>query len=608
MTQKLYEDALADAKKVTEVAENAAKQAVLAAVVPRIKNLIEQELLGEDEVVGDDVLMDDPMLDDDMLGDDMLGAPDVVVKPGTDVAVADAITPPDEEGKITLDLDAMSVDNDEMSGEASVMDGDDEFELSLESTSLLKALKAGTVKNPSELKAGVKLVETALNKFSKSKRINEHESQIARMIQRVENMYGYVQESINDQKSKKAYEAQLESLFQKLTELQETAMSLTRKNRKLNEEEELDLDVDSGDESEEEVEGDGELTLKLTGLPDDVDLGDVGVDLVVDDDGEGDDELDLDVGDGDQGGDDLDLDMDMDMGDDQETQMESILKLSDNTVVEIDESMLRREIARMSKLREEHTPSTDANGHGQDSSSLDDFGGAHEEGEPILDVDVETDGAEPLGEMDEMEDMPMEMDMEEEGEMYQESRRRLVKEKRFQNSVKRRARALREAVRRAKGVRRAQLKAKYKKTVAAFTESYKRSRKLEKRLASLNEARKNRVSNRPSGRTDGKLRAKLAESNLNNVKLAYANKVLQSSMTKRQQAQVINRLDECKTSREAKLVYESVTKTLGSNRRPMNESVVRGSGSKVTATGGSSQRLDEGFETARWAKLAGITK
>ena len=44
----LLKDAIADAKQLRETAEQNAKNAIIAAVTPRIRTLIENQLLGED--------------------------------------------------------------------------------------------------------------------------------------------------------------------------------------------------------------------------------------------------------------------------------------------------------------------------------------------------------------------------------------------------------------------------------------------------------------------------------------------------------------------------------------------------------------------------------
>jgi len=110
------------------------------------------------------------------------------------------------------------------------------------------------------------------------------------------------------------------------------------------------------------------------------------------------------------------------------------------------------------------------------------------------------------------------------------------------------------------------------------------------------------------------LREKLAEVNLFNAKLLFTNKLLQNeSLTKRQKAEVIERLDEAQNVREAKLVYESLVKALqgGSSGRTVTESTARGvigSSSRPVRPAATASALNEGFEADRWAKLAGIIK
>ena len=48
MSTQLFEEALADAKKLKEVAEENAKKAILESVTPRIREFIESQLLEQD--------------------------------------------------------------------------------------------------------------------------------------------------------------------------------------------------------------------------------------------------------------------------------------------------------------------------------------------------------------------------------------------------------------------------------------------------------------------------------------------------------------------------------------------------------------------------------
>ena len=116
MSKQLYEEALADVKRLKEVAEDNAKKALLDAVTPRIKDLIENQLLGEADLDDKNLLFDEipkKPHDHDDHGD--------VVPP--------LVSQPDESGKVMLDLDALKP--------AAL---DDEYELSMESLDALKVM------------------------------------------------------------------------------------------------------------------------------------------------------------------------------------------------------------------------------------------------------------------------------------------------------------------------------------------------------------------------------------------------------------------------------------------------------------------------------------
>ena len=142
-----------------------------------------------------------------------------------------------------------------------------------------------------------------------------------------------------------------------------------------------------------------------------------------------------------------------------------------------------------------------------------------------------------------------------------------------------------------------------------FNESVRRTARLQTMLAEAskrNGSSLNGNQSRTTGDSDN-LRKKLAETNLFNMKLLYTNKLLQNeSLTKRQKADVIERLDEASTEREVKLVYESLVKTLSSKSTSLTEGANRVIGSSSAPTRPASTVLNEGFESDRWAKLAGI--
>jgi hypothetical protein len=687
MSKQLYEEALADVKKVKETAEDNAKRAIIDAVTPRIKDLIERELLREHGDFDDD--------DDDMSQDvaSAPGSPDVpgelmtdrsathvgtvpltpVMGTGDSDVAAAAISMPDEEGKVTLDLDALVVEpacapavqptgvavGEPMFGEP--LPPADEYEISMESVNALKPMIRATKKiSDKQFEAGLANLGETVNSFRTASPIiresSGYQAKIVQMISRVENMYEYVQESVKSTSKKNSYETKLETYFQDLNKLTERKMSKKSLKQLMNE---------------------ADVTLKLTGLPDETDLEAVGVDLITgEEDEEGGDMPDLGGEGGDEGGDELDLD---DLGGEEETQMEQ-RKLSDDTVVEIDEGMLRREISRMKKLREETKPASW--GHGVGSKEMDDFGGGKDDGEAFLDGEVTTEaqdddleeGQDELDEvdadltMDEADDDDLDEAQDQDDDDLDEAQdddldevdqitneqdqldqlgnrrkrdtygdaadshvtttwdkrvesasRRLSFEKRLQERAKSRAASLKKEAVQAKAKKllkkEAFLKGEYAKVATRFNESVARAKKISKLMAEAMKSRKgaslNASTERPAGNSaDKNLRAKLAETNLFNAKLLYTNRLLQNEvLSKKQKAEIIERLDDAKSIREVKLVYESLSRTLAGTSKPIREGADRkvlGSGSRATQPG--STTLNEGFETDRWQKLAGINK
>ena len=107
-------------------------------------------------------------------------------------------------------------------------------------------------------------------------------------------------------------------------------------------------------------------------------------------------------------------------------------------------------------------------------------------------------------------------------------------------------------------------------------------------------------------RENKELKKQLDEMNLFNAKLLYVNKLIQNrNVSSKQQRAIVEALDNAKTIREAKLVYESITRSLN-NKKSLSEGTRRvlGSSSKPTRSGSST--VNESTQTDRWATLAGI--
>lgn len=694
MSKQLYEEALADVKRLKEVAEDNAKKALIEAVTPRIRDLIENQLLREfeeSEEVGKKVGDDGELLLDDGLSDEALTVPPSV--PSTtapsmaaaamdltgggvsNVDVAGAISMPDEKGEVVLDLDALSQAAVEPALAGVEGEESDIFENSkLDVSTGLRILKVeGKVNSLSRYKSN-------LRKMSGFKNL------VAEAKEEVETIYGGIQESSLGARSKKLFEAKLETIYKNVNKLMEQGMNkknisedLTFKVSGIEAGEPVDLeDLNVTIEEEEPSEEEG----------DELDLGG--------EEGDEDEEVELDLGDEEEG--EEESEEDEDEMEEAKLPMES-RRLGDNVIVEIDENMLRNEIKRMRALREA-AEDVQSWGHGAGDVS-DDFED-DDLGDPFLDVDVTTEGLdeydmsememqakdpaakgkkhgeedEDLEELaqayeahdsDEDEDEMNEMDQARDKPEYggsdrEDSRkrarspgmpqkeqqvqeetllRRLAAEQRLQTEAKKKAHKAKKmkeqqaqkgkkaaadaAVAKKKGnshaaatkqkeARSCQSKAEklgeaYTFFATKFNESVSRVKRLQAVLAEVrrHEETSNGSSTRLAESAD-KLRDKLAETNLFNAKLLYSNKLLQNeSLTKRQKAEVIQRLDEAKTEREVKLVYESLVKTLSGASRQLSEVAERRVlGSSSQATRSASTPLNEGVELNRWAKLAGI--
>lgn len=645
MSKQLYEEALADVKKLKEVAEDNAKRALIEAVSPRIKDLIENELLREIGEEKEDEEKDDLLLDKPNSSDESEGASDDKEE---DV----------EEGYALNNESAKSL-----------------------SPILEQLSTAAKIQIESRLFNVQESAEKFLNASAILKNTPSFKKKVSDLISEIENVYGYLQESAGTLRGNDIYEGKLEDLYKKLNKLVEQENMKNRK-RYLKE---------------------ADVTLKLTGLPDEVDLESLGVDLISDEEGDegeeaegGDEEVDLggdegaEAESGDEGGDE-ELDLGGDEGDEEkpeEAPMES-RRLSDNLVVEIDEGMLRREISRMRSLREADETKPQSWGHGPGKVSSEEDFEADDLGDPFVDIDLTTESQE-VDEVDQVDeqdhvdevDQVVELDLDEMevgqavdresggsrsagqstsagpgagsskrgrspgtdvAEMQEESvRARLARETRVQTEAKKRATQAKQQQKKsqAKGKqaqveaqqaskkkqgKQAQMKkqeaqkhAKQAKQMQEayayyaniFNESVRRTEKLRSVLAEASRrtgAVVNSTPTRSAGETDN-LRKKLAETNLFNTKLLYSNKLLQNeSLTKRQKAEIIERLDEASSEREVKLVYESLVKALSTTSRSISEGAQRPVvGSSSQATRPASTVLSEGYEADRWAKLAGL--
>ena len=129
----------------------------------------------------------------------------------------------------------------------------------------------------------------------------------------------------------------------------------------------------------------------------------------------------------------------------------------------------------------------------------------------------------------------------------------------------------------------------------------RRNRMLESKLSQYNKALRG-------------MKGQLSEMNLFNAKLLYANKLMQNrDLSIKQQRHIVESLDEAKTMGEAKILFESLSKSLVSSRPAkrggnLTEGAIRRRPGSASAPVKSAQPLKESVALDRWATLAGIKK
>ncbi len=105
------------------------------------------------------------------------------------------------------------------------------------------------------------------------------------------------------------------------------------------------------------------------------------------------------------------------------------------------------------------------------------------------------------------------------------------------------------------------------------------------------------------------MKNQLAEMNLFNAKLLYANKLMQNrELSIKQQKHIVESLDNAATLGEAKILFESLSKSLSKTRTSGNlaEGTTRRTLSSSSRPTRSAQTMNESVALDRWATLAGI--
>lgn len=345
----VYEDAIKDAKQFVDVAQRRAEERLLDAAMPRLRQLIENEIVGagddddldlepevnltEPDAAGNVTLTVTPAVDMADMQASMSGVPQQAAVP----AIPSPPPPTMPDPNVAMNKSTAPMTN-------VIVDADvDDATLERDVTAVCEEAR---------VLLGAKLV----------RKTRGYCEQIVRLRTKMANMYTQV----NASKSGGAVRRLGEALERSLAALA-VGETVIMKSKKLRE---------------------GDITLKLTGVPDDIDLENVGVEIESDEeDAGGSDDAD-DAGDGDNddmggdgGGDEIDF------GGDDDDKSNEAEQLDDDTMIEIDEADIRREIVRLRKMREaEMRPDNRGAGPGKPES----YGDGDDEGDP-LDVKVVTE-------------------------------------------------------------------------------------------------------------------------------------------------------------------------------------------------------------------------
>ena len=363
----IYNEAILDAKKLREVAEANARNALIEAVTPRVRELIEKQLLND---TGD-----------------------------TDSSVS-SINESKGEEDIILDLDLLQGGAE--GGHDPGVEDDDELLLSTESVEALMALKANeSVDSVDELIQRVSRLKRGLNfakDLSESSASDDKEGRVllARLLTKMVTETKTLKNEVICIESRDSASS-LTSLSESIKKVLKEIVEMASRKQLINENAEMfEVDLSEFDLSEEEdFDLDDDESLDVDGEDDEeMDMDDDEVDLDMDDDD--DDSIEVEditlpgdlaqellaaledaVGeDSDMDDDEIDLEMEDEVDVEEEEMEEGFFggDDDDDEVVEIDEGMLRRELARMKRSLDE-------------SDGIEDFGGGKVHKEVFVDGD-----------------------------------------------------------------------------------------------------------------------------------------------------------------------------------------------------------------------------
>jgi len=548
MNKSLYEEAIADAQKLRELAEETAKNRVVEAVMPQIRDLVNRRILGEqlDDLEDEEDEFSVEIPDDLELGAPPmgLGVPDVGVPEDGSEDVLAPVVNVTAQGDVNIDMDSSEPE-----------DGDEELVLTDTMAEALRRLICGESSEGQRLQ----MIETTVQKIKKLLESVDRKKLTALQKHRLSLSFNYcLREALKLRSVVILSEHDTQEILEpKLAELIKEMRNMSNRQNVFDFLFEEGKDKEELDEAELSLELEDEEVDDLAAAedPDAVDaaLEDILADV----------ELSL-VGGEEEEGEELDEFEPEGEGEGEEALAFGDEDVEEGQVYEIDETTLRRELRRMRRLREQEE------GRAAEADPSLAHGG-EDLGDVILDID-EDDLLNALA--DELGD-PGVSTPSVPGASVGPGNDATVPE-----SYRRRQRAL--------GRRRS-------------SRRIAETRRQTRRRRGTDQVRQYRKA--LSG-----MKHQLVEMNLFNAKLLYANKLMQNkNLSVKQQRAIVEALDNAKTLREAKLLYKSLSGSLSRRARgsKLNEGALRTLGSSSRSTR-SAQPAASGVEADRWAVLAGL--
>ena len=556
---KIYEEALLDAKKIRDAAEQAAKDQIMESITPQIRQMINNRILfeqgemdDEEEMTSSTMDLEPPEADDDLDFNTIVDSmPDVDLGDEVMDAATDAAVSVYAAGDVNIELEQSEDDEDDLMTDIAIAES---FARLVRHDFIPSSRLAERVERfqstAAKLKEIMNIVRESRLSSDQQRRLELSFVSLVKEGVSLQNDLKYSgrgsqrlqQKLISTIKEMREMSSKYKrNIFDFLFEAEEDKKKMDEMMHEQDDAEGLELDAEA-----EEVEGDEELGLEgdvdveaATGALEDLGAA-LGLELEVTEEGEGGVEEDLEVAEEDE-----DLDVDL-----EET-------------YEVNETALRRELRRLRRSRRLR----------EQDEAIDTYaspGAAEEVGDVIVDVD-EDDLINVLA--DELGDAPT-----------PDAGGTLSGDDGIPESRHRRGRRIAERHRQRRQTNRSSSSRTVRRAVRERAE-YKH--------AAI------------------KLKKQLVEMNLFNAKLLYANKLLQNKdLTVKHQRAIVEALDNAKTLREAKLLYKSLSGSLarrGRGGKTLSESVRRTLGSSSRSTR-SAQPANSGVETDRWAVLAGINK